>query len=414
MNNSNAFDVTLKNGKIESDSKEFKDLVGTIPETVDRKISSRIYLRKLHLWNFCRHSDVEIDFTDANSPNKLSCLVGPNGTGKTTILNAIQLMFDNYSMYDQDRYEANMSKYVRNIFNMLPSQAKTSDFSVIGEFETNGKPYEVEVTKKKIVKWHPPEVNATLLRHCYVAKFDQDLRIFQLRRRRWEMFKKLFRSVTGFDVEEVKNLFDDTYDTRMKKVNEEYVTTFSILNKSDDVFTNRGMSAGERKITKCFSTIYNLDVQPSIILIDNITDHVELDRHLPLMAGMEECFPESQLVVTCHSMPVQRNFDRKKIYDMRFFGATEDNLKFPWKMRIKDELNDAIDRVNFSKTIESSVKEELTKRGEYLKDSLSGIKEENSVSEGVVRSIEDFLSEIYKYYIVKGLMVHPPIRMSGR
>ena len=66
------------------------DVSNRIAETINddmlkNKHVIRTRLKKLSLNNFCRHSNVEIDFTDnSNNVKHMSCLVGPNGivTGK--------------------------------------------------------------------------------------------------------------------------------------------------------------------------------------------------------------------------------------------------------------------------------------------------------------------------------------------
>jgi hypothetical protein len=85
-------------------------------------------------------------------------------------------------------------------------------------------------------------------------------------------------------------------------------------------------------------------VQPSIILIDNVTDHIEVDRHLTLMKHLPDCFPGSQLITTCHSTTVQKNFpDRDKILDLRVLYAPDYVAEQTWRLRLKDELRDVKD-----------------------------------------------------------------------
>ncbi len=390
------------------------EILKSLPSEIDTSDWQPVKLTSLHMENFGRYKDATFDFTDGKGKSQgISCLIGPNGTGKTTALNAVQVLFNNYTMYDQERYEANMTKYVRNVFRMTAKQAAESDFLIRGVFVSGSRTYEVEVTKKQVLQWHPEDISAQLVNHCYFARFDNELRTFQLNRSRWEHFRKLFYSVTGFEIEETKNIFDDSSDLRLRRLHEEYVTNFEILNKAQDVFTNRWMSAGERKITKCFSTIYNLRVQPSIILIDNITDHVELRRHLPLMSAMEECFPDSQLIVTCHSAPVQRNFDKDKVYDMRFFGAPQELLENPWKVRMMDEVNDVIEKIQYSATVTEADKQAIIIEGKSLLDALMGTRKDDEHRAVLFQNIKDFIVRIYNNYVINDLMIHPPLKVKG-
>lgn len=385
------------------------EILSSLPDEIDSSNWDRVKIKTLRLCNFGRHENVFFDFTEKGKPINLACFVGPNGTGKTTVLNAVQLLFNNYTMYKIDRYTAMMTKYVRNWFKMTPSEMEESDFSIVGTFTNSEYDYEVELCRSGVKSWHPKQIATNLIRHCYAARFDKELHMFQMSRSRWKHFRKLFHSVTGFQIEEVKNLFDDSSDIRLKKLHDEYVTSFRIINKDKDVFTNRGMSAGERKITKCFSTIYNLPVQPNIIMIDNVTDHVELDRHLALLSAMEECFPDSQLFLTCHSMPVQRNFDRNRIYDLRFLGASKDVVTNPWKLRMIDEIKDISDKVVYSKNVPDKTKEWAISTRLRLTTRILLATEGTEVC----NLAEDFIGQAYEY-IMCDLMKHPPLKMRGR
>lgn len=385
------------------------------PFDIDCSGWKRTKIKSIYLENFGRHKKAFFDFTTSNEPLRLACLVGPNGSGKTTVLTAVQLLFNSYSDYDAVRYESMMTKYVRNYFSISAANMAKANFLLRGVFTSGGKDYEVAITRKEILNRHPPEIECHLSRYCHAARFDQELHMFQIKRERWSAFKTLFFSVTGFQIEEVPNVFDSTSDKRVKKINDEYVTNFKFLNKDDDIFTNRLMSAGERKVTKCFSTIYNLSVPPCVILIDNVTDHIELSRHLPLMTGLEGAFQESQIIATCHSASVQRNYDRNLVYDMRFLNANPEICASPWKLRLADEIMDSVDKVIYSKKIFDEKRAGLRTRAESIvKNVLDSSAEKSQESVATLKeSIKVFMSEIYKEYVVDDLMEHPPLKLRG-
>ena len=249
-------------------------------------------LKSLRMVNFGIHEYVEIDLTEHGSPMPVIALVGPNGSGKTTILNAIQILFYDFKGYNVDRIRTMMQQHLRNFMWMKPGEMLHADLEVSGLFEltesTDTGPrvteYEVKITRDGVVSPHPEIVSYELNRFYHFARFDQELHLFQLKRDRWPLFQKLFSAVTGFKVEEDDAVFSAGEDIKMKKLMEEYVTGFKIV-KPNEIILNKQCSAGERKIAKCFSTILNKDVQPRVILIDNVTDHIEIDRHLPRSQG---------------------------------------------------------------------------------------------------------------------------------
>lgn len=370
------------------------------------------------------HEDIEVDFSNSNGDlaEQMVCLVGPNGTGKTTILHAIQIMFNNYNGWDKKRFRSGMLKYVRNFQAMSPEQLRKADFYIKGVFECDDEDgeYEVIVRRMGIVKWHPSFISKRLHNYCYFARFDQELGIFQISRPKWPNFQKLYKAVTGFEIVEAINPFDgsssDPSDTsqiadrRAAARQKEYVTSIEVLNKGDDVFTNRGFSAGERKIAKCFSTIYNLEVAPQIIMVDNVTDHVELDRHLPLLSAMEECFPESQLICTCHSNPVQRNFDKQKIVDLRYIKVPNRVWEEPFRLKLMDEVNNVIDKVKYAHLNDPELQEQLKQWKKGVEDKL--LRSDNAIEH--VDEIKGFIGHLFKKYIVDDIVSEPKPRIKTR
>ena len=85
-------------------------------------------------------------------------------------------------------------------------------------------------------------------------------------------------------------MFHDTSDTRMRRIQDDYVLGF-LVRKPKEVIRQKMCSAGEKKIAKCFSTILNATVQPSIIVVDNVLMHIEVGRHLAVMKSLSKMFP---------------------------------------------------------------------------------------------------------------------------
>ena len=322
-------------------------ILSNMATDIDASRWPNIRLRKIILRNFCKHEYLSVDFTDQNNVMPLTIFLGSNGIGKTTILNAVQYLFANFNSYEPDRLDTMLFRNVRNWQNLTGDEAKNSNFSIQGFFESDCKPFQymVEVTRQGVISQHPENVRNHLTYCCMLTRFDQELTTFQIRRNQWELFQKLFSTVTGFDVLEDTSLFDQSSDKRTSRLLDQYVLGFRVR-KPEETITNKQCSAGEKKIAKCFSTILNKSVVPSIILIDNVTDHIEQSRHLKVLSSIETCFPNSQLIVTCHSDPVQRIYpDRKRIMDLRLLHMPVLVQKEPWRLRAYDEVCNILERI---------------------------------------------------------------------
>lgn len=350
---------------------ENRSVIVQLPKDIDDSSWARIKLKKLRLLNYGVHENVEVDFTHNQSIMNMVALIGLNGTGKTTFLNAIQLLFANFEGQRPERTKAMLQKQIRNYAHLSPKEMLEAKMEVVGTFEDNtGRTYEVKVNETGLVTPHPADIQEHILYYCFLARFDQELNQFQLKRQRWPLFQSIFSEVTGYPVVEDDTAFKLTEESRAQQLVQEYVGGFKV-NKPRETITNRQCSAGEKKIAKCFSTILNKEVQPSIILIDNVTDHVEVGRHLPVVSNIERCFPNSQVIVTCHSVPVQRNLpNRERLIDLRLLHTSDTVKSEPFRLRFYDEVLDALEKAN---TIDDPIqKDELISQGQELVEEILG------------------------------------------
>jgi ABC-type lipoprotein export system ATPase subunit len=330
----------------------------------DPLLCPRIKLKKLELVNFGKYEDAVIDFTHNGKVMPMSCFVGPNGTGKTTVIDAVTMLCSNYSKYDYQRFSDMMFHRVRNWMHLEDdNKIKNASFSVKGTFEAfypvyappfavsdDPSPrtieYTVEFTRHKVRSSHPDFIQRNLPRYCFAARFDQELSLFQIQRSKWPLFQELFSSVTGFPIEEQVDMFHDTSDTRLRKLMDDYVLGFTVQ-KPNEIIRHKMCSAGERKIAKCFSTILNARVEPSIIVVDNVLMHIETGRHLSVMESLSKCFPNSQLIVACHSVPVSKSLPhRERLYDMRWIDIPGLIWREPWRLRLLDDVNESLERLS--------------------------------------------------------------------
>ena len=307
----------------------------------------------LRLVNFLSFDDYTVSFVDSDGVvRSMTGLHGPNGTGKSTILNAVAILFNNFAGYNEQRFLVATKRYVRNVINpdvagegtmvqdtgVPPSGFKavgdSDKWMIEGQFVTeDGEEYIVRVSNnKEDYVWlspppanttdgarikcskldHPAGVKTVLGMQCYLASYDKELNQFQLRKDRWPIFKKLFETVTGYPVDKREAKLDDetikTGGNERLALLDQYVLSISIK-KPFETISERQCSDGEKKTIKNFTTVLNRDIIPSLILIDNVEMHVEIDRHVKLVKCIEECFPDSQILFTTHSPAVINEYD---------------------------------------------------------------------------------------------------------
>lgn len=282
-------------------------------------------IRKLSLRDYCGWKNAEIDFEE------FACLIGPNGIGKTTILNAVHMLCNSLDYEDPIRPDVDIEKVdpevgtdwtpeitakarlraslERNVRNFgEPTSAKT--FSVEGIFEHGGQDFVVKATqdgfeRNDVIKqdwWWPGIV--------YFAKFDSDMVNFQLRVELWDKFKAAYEGITGLQVE--PEIYKET-DLELMGLPCEIVTGFYIHKWGNRVHSRRA-SAGEKKIAKALTQVVNLeeDRQPEIVLVDNLEMHVHYTRHLRMFDEIKRLFAGKQIITTTHSTTIIQKYEPKQ------------------------------------------------------------------------------------------------------
>ena len=302
-----------------------------------------VSVKTLYLENYKAYDKYYMNFQENRKKVKpFVCFIGDNGVGKSTALNALQLIFTRLDGYNSVRLNNLLGKSIRHIDSSKKEMHSDKNFLIEAEMASEYGDYTIKIDKNGFIEDHPEEIKQHLFRLCYFARFDQELHQFQLVRKKWDKFKSLFESVTGYEIEEHQDLFSCESESRAEELMAKYVLGFDVK-KPNETISYKECSNGERKVIKSFSTMLNLEIQPKIVLIDDIAMHVALGRHLALVDAMTSCYPKSQIFSTTHSYRMTKSLDRKsQIYDLRTIHADPIFTKEPWRFRVIDEIDDSL------------------------------------------------------------------------
>lgn len=251
-------------------------------------------IKKLLLKNFRGFKEAEIEFGDFN------CLIGPNGIGKTSVLESITLLTSSLSSFTEERLRAYLK---RNI-----PEGSGGGFTCHGVFEHEGKELEVVCSEAGFVRNDIMDSDLWRSRIAHFARFDLEMTEFQLRKDLWPEFARHFEAITGFKVEPDEYTETDLVDMGMDG---DMVIGFWMDKGKRGKVSNKRGSAGEKKITKSLSTVVNLCDKPDIALVDNIEMHVHYKRHLSMMSAIKDLFSGMQIISTTHSTVVMEEYEPK-------------------------------------------------------------------------------------------------------
>lgn len=296
-----------------------------------------MFLKSLRLQNFCNFEDHTFDFTRADgTPYPFVCFYGPNGIGKSTLLEAISLLTSDQTGRPESYVRNSLRKYVRNpdynpSYQKLLGQTYSKEFIsgegdeglpdmlIEGTYCLDGYDYIVamnqngwqvnELSAKEGGPW-PDDDLARRRRLVYSIKTDSDLSLnsFQIHRSHGKDLERLISTVMRYPVQCV-----EPTDLEGGTVND--FCTDVVLVKNNHRIHFKRMSAGERKICKSFSEVLNLMKAlestrqgdpampgfPRLLLMDNIVMHVYYDRHATMIECLKEVFSKQQIFATTHS-----------------------------------------------------------------------------------------------------------------
>lgn len=300
-----------------------------------------VKLKKIKLKNYCGYRDFELDLTDGDNVKMWAMFFGPNGSFKSTFINALDLLASpsrftqkkNMLTFRRLKYHkdyASGSEAMYTEMNDLKMEAIFScdekEKKVILEDNIKGVIYagrQVDETKGEI---SGIRLNDLQMDEQGVILIDADSRNmmnkFQIIAELQGPFCDFAKAVYGFDCYCPSKSI--AYDSGIK-----FMMDFVIVkpptsyNPEETRVHYKRFSDGEKKIATLISSLFKRGYKDSpnkenkdIICVDNITMHIYYLRHMDLIKKMEEYFPEKQIIATTHSPIIIENMEKKYLINM--------------------------------------------------------------------------------------------------
>lgn len=279
----------------------------------------------IKIQNTCGYKEAYFDFTNRNGTiNNLALLYGPNGCGKTTLLDIANISSSPKRFQGRD-----VSMLFRKMIHHLdynPGYESYGDFlntmrieSVLSDGQQDYKvileidPKNIDMAQQE--EADPSKVGVILNElpndqpyYAFYSNADNPSNMvkFQINAEVKDMFLDIAEAVYGYECSLEKEV--EEYDSQLQ----EYVTFFTdlVITKRDDGESAppvrvhfRRMSAGERKIATLLSELCSPAQKDrfDIYLIDNVEMHCYMERHTTMIDKLLEHFPEKQIIATTHS-----------------------------------------------------------------------------------------------------------------
>lgn len=285
-------------------------------------LGSKYWVNDLELINYRGYQHGVFDFTNGKGTvNPISVFYGPNGCGKSTCLEALNMLGNSQMFFGRD----NDLQFRKMIYHpdydpSLPHFIKHKlDMTLRATFcDEEGNPFLAEISSNGVGEGKKIDgiINMEIPGRDVVGWIDADhamnMNKFQIPSDRISQFLRMAKIVYGYpcdiDAKVVTTLGGTSTSNTATQSKARSITYFQdfIIDKGDTRVHFKSMSAGEKKIATLLRNLCNPLVvdKPGVILIDNVEMHIYFKRHAKVIDQLLLEFPEKQFIVTTHSQLV--------------------------------------------------------------------------------------------------------------
>ena len=263
-----------------------------------------VTLQALRLVNFGGYRDTTFKFDATKQP--ISLFYGPNGFGKSTILEAIRITSNPLVFKDRAREDASI--YLRpwtydNDYQTASGNVKQARNELyVHAVYVDGKEQRNVVLGNEgfIVN----ELGEQHRGYSYYADADNPINWskFQLHEQDAAKFIELAEAIYGFEVDLSEEVYYQITEPDGSVTKHLFYQDVVISKGKDRVHFCR-MSAGEKKIATLVRQLCDPDnlIGKNIILVDNLEMHVYFKRHPLMLEKLKQHFAGKQVIATTHS-----------------------------------------------------------------------------------------------------------------
>ena len=287
-----------------------------------------IKLKKIKLVNFCGFRDFELDLTEKEGVRQWTVLFGTNGSGKSSVLNAIRLLSSPWQMEnrpDLTLFLRRLTYHPDYLSNYLGYIDHRNDMYAEATFliEEEEKKVIIKNTgKKETTGLIKNELPKDIFSFSFYVDADNPINTqnFQIIQDYREQFLDFAKEVYGFDcIFPDERITTEEYDTQ-KNEYIRYITDFILVKDDGTKVHYKRFSDGEKKIAKIlttlFNNVYDKKEQSYILLIDSIEKEIYFKRHMKLINKLTEHFPNNQFFIATHSPIIINEMEKKCLIDL--------------------------------------------------------------------------------------------------
>ena len=312
-------------------------------------------LKSIRFKNYCGYKDAFFDFTDGQDIKNLALFYGPNGTGKTSMLQAIQLL-GNASLYvprgvdDKTGYGDDLQfrklTYHPDYDPSYESFEKARDtMEIEGIFLHDGQERKVIFNSGGLVL---NELSSDNGQRDFTLFTDADSPMttgkFQLHSKYKDKFLTIAQAIFtypvildkfvpsnhGFGFEEAlksTSIGEKLFGEQNKS--DGYYTDVTITKKDGTKVHFRRFSGGERKIVTLLAQLCSPEWYDKydVILIDMLEKEVYMTRHAPMIDSIRKEFADKQVFATTHSAILVGHDNYPGYVEKKYLYNTEDYIE---------------------------------------------------------------------------------------